>query len=47
MHERDSVTVVTTPMPTVMLTEYSHTRDAAKPARELEVALKCVLCGLR
>ena len=47
MHEQDSVTVVTTPMPTVMLTEYSHARDVAKLARQLEATLQRALCALR
>jgi hypothetical protein len=34
-------------MPTVVLTEYSHARQAAVLARQLEAALLHVLRGLR
>lgn len=46
MHNREAVTTVTTPMPTVALTEFSISAEVAVLARSLEAALRRVLDGL-
>lgn len=47
MHEQGGVTTVTTPMPSALMTEFSHAVDVARLARTFEAGLQRVLRGLR
>ena len=47
MHEQGSASTVTSPMPTVLMSEFSHAANVARLARTLEVGLQRVLRGLR
>lgn len=47
MHDRGGVITVTTPLPSVLMTEFSHAPAVARPARSFEAAMHCVLRGLR
>ena len=47
MHDHRGVITVTTPMPTALMTEFSHAADVARLARVFEAALQRVLRGLR
>lgn len=47
MHDEGGVTTVTTPMPSVLMTEFSHAADVAHLARSFEAAMHRVLRGLR
>lgn len=47
MHDRGGVTTVTTPMPSALMTEFSHAADVARLARAFEAGLQRVLRGLR
>jgi len=47
MHDRGGVTTVTTPMPSAMMTEFSHAGNVARLARTFEAGLQRVLMGLR
>ncbi len=47
MHDDGGVTTVTTPMPTTVMTEFSHSVTVARLARSLEARLQQVLTGLR
>ena len=47
MHDQCGVITVTTPMPTALMTEFSHAADVAKLARTFEASLQRVLRGLR
>lgn len=47
MHDRGGVTTVTTPMPSVLMTEFSHAAEVARLARDFEAAMYCVIKGLR
>jgi uncharacterized protein (DUF302 family) len=47
VHGSDGVTTVTTPMPSVLMTEFSHAADVARLARSFEAGLQRVLRGLR
>ena len=46
MHDQGGVTTVTTPMPSVLMTEFSHTAEVARLARSFEAAMHRVLRGL-
>jgi uncharacterized protein (DUF302 family) len=47
MHDRGGVTTVTTPMPSALMTEFSHAANVARLARTFEAGLQRVLRGLR
>lgn len=47
MHDRRGVTMVTTAMPTVLMTEFSHAASVARLARSFEAGLGRVLRGVR
>jgi uncharacterized protein (DUF302 family) len=47
MHDRGGVTTVVTPMPTVILTEFSYAADVARLAHKFQSKLQRVLQGLR
>ena len=47
MHDQGGVVTVATPMPTALMTEFSHVADVARLARVFEAALQRVLRGLR
>ena len=47
MHDQGGVTTVTTPMPSALMTEFSHSADVARLARTFEAGLQRVLRGLR
>jgi uncharacterized protein (DUF302 family) len=47
MHDRGGVTTVVTPMPTVILTEFSYAADVARFAHKFQSKLQRVLQGLR
>lgn len=47
MHDQGGVVTVVTPMPTALMTEFSHAADVARLARVFEAALQRVLRGLR
>ena len=47
MHDQCGVITVTTPMPTALMTEFSHAADVARLARTFEASLQRVLRGLR
>lgn len=47
MHDQGGVTTVTTPMPSVLMTEFSHAAEVARLARSFEAAMHRVLRGLR
>ena len=47
MHDQGGVTTVTTPMPSALMTEFSHAVDVARLARTFEGGLQRVLRGLR
>lgn len=47
MHNQGGVTTVTTPMPSTLMTEFSHAVDVARLARAFEAAMHRVLRGLR
>ena len=47
MHDQGGVITVTTPMPTALMTEFSHAADVARLARTFEASLQRVLRGLR
>ena len=47
MHNQGGVTTVTTPMPSAVMTEFSHAADVARLARTFEAGLQPVLRGLR
>jgi uncharacterized protein (DUF302 family) len=47
MHERRGLVTVTAPMPTVLMTEFSHSASVAALARDYEAGLQRVLRGLR
>lgn len=47
MHDDGGVTTVTTPMPTTVMTEFSHSATVARLARSLESSLQRALTGLR
>ena len=47
LHDQGGVTTVTTPMPSALMTEFSHSADVARVARSFEAGLQRVLRGLR
>jgi uncharacterized protein (DUF302 family) len=47
LQDRGTVSTVTTPMPTLLLTEFSDSAAVARLARQFEAALLWVLRGLR
>ena len=47
VHDRGGVSIVSTPMPTLLMTEFSDSMAVARLARRLEAALLSVLLGLR
>lgn len=47
MHDGGGVTTVTTPMPSVLMTEFSHAAEVARLARSFEAVMHRVLRGLR
>lgn len=47
MHDQGGITTVTTPMPSTLMTEFSHAADVARLARTFEAAMHRVLRGLR
>ena len=47
IHDQGGVITVTTPMPTALMTEFSHAADVARLARTFEASLQRVLRGLR
>ena len=47
MHDQGGVVTVATPMPTALMTEFSHAADVSRLARVFEAALQRVLRGLR
>ena len=47
MHDRGGVTTVITPMPTVILTEFSYAAEVARLAHKFQSNLQRVLQGLR
>lgn len=47
MHDRDGVTTVTTPMPSALMTEFSHAAEVARLARSFEATMHRVIRGLR
>ena len=47
MHDQGGVTTVTTPMPSVLMTEFSHAAEVASLARGFEAVMHRVLRGLR
>ena len=47
MHEQGVVTTVTTPLPSALMTEFSHAIEVARLARTFEAAMHRVLRGLR
>ena len=47
MHDEGGVITVITPMPTVVLTEFSYAADVARLAQEFQAKLQRVLQGLR
>lgn len=47
LHDQGGVTTVTTPMPSALMTEFSHSADVARVARIFEAGLQRVLRGLR
>lgn len=47
MHDQGGITTVTTPMPSTLMTEFSHAADVARLARSFEAAMHRVLRGLR
>lgn len=47
MHDRGGVTTVTTPMPSALMTEFSHAVEVARLARSFDSAMHRVLRGLR
>ncbi|EWS61563.1 MAG: DUF302 domain-containing protein [Aquincola sp.] len=46
MHDQGGVTTVTTPMPSALMTEFSHAANVARLARTFEAGLQRVLRGL-
>jgi uncharacterized protein (DUF302 family) len=46
VHGGDGVTTVTTPMPSVLMTEFSHAAEVARVAKSFEAGLQRVLRGL-
>ena len=46
MHDRGGITTVTTPMPSALMTEFSHAANVARLARTFEAGLQRVLRGL-
>ncbi|MGQ3050784.1 MAG: DUF302 domain-containing protein [Roseateles sp.] len=47
LHDQGGLTTVTTPMPSALITEFSHSADVARVARIFEAGLQRVLQGLR
>ena len=47
LHEQHGAATVTTPMPTVAMTEFSHAAEVAKIAKRFEASLSRVLRSLR
>jgi uncharacterized protein (DUF302 family) len=47
VHDQGGITTVTTPMPSTLLTEFSHAAAVARLARSLEAAMHRVLRGIR
>lgn len=47
LHGQAGVTTVTTPMPSALMTEFSHAADVARLARSFEAGLQRVLKGVR
>lgn len=47
MHDEGGVITVTKPMPSALMTEFSHSADVARLARTFEAGLQRVLRGLR
>lgn len=47
MHDQGGVTTVTTPMPSTLMTEFSHAAEVARLARNFEAVMHRVLRGLR
>lgn len=47
MHDQGGVTTVTTPMPSALMTEFSHAADVARLARSFEATMHRVIRGLR
>ena len=47
MHDQDGVTTVTTPMPSALMTEFSHAAEVARLARSFEAAMHRVIRELR
>lgn len=47
VHDQGGITTVTTPMPSTLMTEFSHAAEVARLARTFEAAMHRVLRGLR
>lgn len=47
MHDQGGVTTVTTPMPSALMTEFSHAAEVARLARSFEATMHRVIRGLR
>lgn len=47
MHDRGDAITVTTPMPSALMTEFSHAADVARLARSFEASMHRVLRGVR